>query len=74
MDGYRTIVLSDSDGVTLWSRQGKELSRLFPELSSAVRDQVPLGVVLDGEEAKTAAKSSERPSLEVKHEAEGTHH
>lgn len=48
-DGYRAIVLSDSDGVTLWSRQGKELSRIFPELCAAVRAQVPPGVVLDGE-------------------------
>ncbi|WP_353748064.1 MULTISPECIES: ATP-dependent DNA ligase [unclassified Paenarthrobacter] len=45
----RTIVLSDSEGVTLWSRQSKELSRLFPELCAAVRAQVPPGVVLDGE-------------------------
>ncbi|MFP3581354.1 ATP-dependent DNA ligase [Arthrobacter sp. SIMBA_036] len=48
-DGYRTIVLNDADGVTLWSRQGKELSRIFPELCAAVRGQVPPGVVLDGE-------------------------
>lgn len=45
----RTIILSDSDGVSLWSRQGKELSRIFPELCAAVRFQVPPGVVLDGE-------------------------
>lgn len=45
----RTIILSDSDGVTLWSRQGKELSRIFPDLCAAVRVQVPPGVVLDGE-------------------------
>lgn len=48
-DGFRTIILSDSDGVTLWSRQGKELSRFFPELCAAVRADVPPGVVLDGE-------------------------
>jgi hypothetical protein len=48
-DGFRAIVLSDSDGVTLWSRQGKELSRIFPELCASVRVQVPPGVVLDGE-------------------------
>lgn len=48
-DGYRAIVLNDSDGVTLWSRQGKELSRIFPDLCAAVWAQVPPGVVLDGE-------------------------
>ncbi|UKA52269.1 ATP-dependent DNA ligase (plasmid) [Arthrobacter sp. FW305-123] len=45
----RTIILSDVSGVTLWSRQGKELSRILPELCAAVRAQVPPGVVLDGE-------------------------
>lgn len=45
----RTIVLNDSDRVSLWSRQGKELSRIFPELCEGVRVQVPPGVVLDGE-------------------------
>ncbi len=48
-DGFRAIILSDSDGVTLRSRQGKDLSRIFPELCAAVRAQVPPGVVLDGE-------------------------
>lgn len=45
----RAIILNDSDEATLWSRQGKELSRIFPELCAAVRAQVPPGVVLDGE-------------------------
>ena len=31
-DGYRTVALADPAGVTLWSRQGKELSRILPEL------------------------------------------
>ncbi|WP_314216578.1 ATP-dependent DNA ligase [Pseudarthrobacter equi] len=48
-DGYRTVIQSDSTRVTLWSRQGKELSGIFPDLCAAVRDQVPPGVVLDGE-------------------------
>ncbi|MFE4079217.1 hypothetical protein [Paenarthrobacter sp. YIM B13468] len=48
-DGYRTVAPVDPAGVTLWSRQGKELSRIFPELCAAVRAQVPPGVVLDGE-------------------------
>jgi len=48
-DGFRTIVLSDIEGVTLWSRQGKELTRILPELCAAVQAQVPPGVVLDGE-------------------------
>lgn len=37
------------DGVTIWSRQGKELTRVLPDLSEALQRQVPPGVVLDGE-------------------------
>ncbi|WP_431230734.1 hypothetical protein [Paenarthrobacter nicotinovorans] len=35
--------------MTLWSRQGKELTRILPDLVSAMEAQVPPGVVLDGE-------------------------
>lgn len=48
-DGYRTIALINFDGVTLWSRQGKELTRVLPDLAAALGAQVPPGVVLDGE-------------------------
>ena len=45
----RTIALINFDGVTLWSRQGKELTRVLPDLAAALGAQVPPGVVLDGE-------------------------
>jgi len=48
-DGYRACALVRADGVSLWSRQGKDLSRYFPELLEAVARQVPPGCVLDGE-------------------------
>ncbi|BCW86647.1 putative DNA ligase LigC (plasmid) [Arthrobacter sp. NicSoilE8] len=48
-DGYRTVALVEPAGVTLWSRQGKELTRILPDLVSAMEAQVPPGVVLDGE-------------------------
>lgn len=48
-DGYRTIALVQPDGVTLWSRQGKELTRMLPDLAAAIQEQVPPGVALDGE-------------------------
>jgi ATP-dependent DNA ligase len=35
--------------VTLWSRQGKELTAVLPDLAEALAAQVPPGVVLDGE-------------------------
>ena len=40
-DGYRTIALINFDGVTLWSRQGKELTRVLPDLAVALGTQVP---------------------------------
>ena len=48
-DGYRACALVGAGGVSLWSRQGKELSRYFPELLEALAGQVPPGCVLDGE-------------------------
>jgi ATP-dependent DNA ligase len=48
-DGYRACALVGAGGVSLWSRQGKELSRYFPELLKALAGQVPPGCVLDGE-------------------------
>lgn len=48
-DGYRACALVGAGGVSLWSRQGRELSRYFPELLEALAGQVPPGCVLDGE-------------------------
>ena len=48
-DGYRMCVLVRAGGVSLWSRQGKDLTRYFPDLVEALADQVPPGCVLDGE-------------------------
>lgn len=48
-DGYRCVAVRDDRGVTLWSRQGKQLSGYFPELCSAIVSAVPPGCVIDGE-------------------------
>ncbi|MBD1540552.1 ATP-dependent DNA ligase [Arthrobacter sp. S13_S34] len=48
-DGFRLCALVGSGGVSLWSRQGKDLSRYFPDLAEALAEQVPPGCVLDGE-------------------------
>ncbi|QDG87056.1 ATP-dependent DNA ligase [Pseudarthrobacter sp. NIBRBAC000502770] len=48
-DGYRCIAIHDDHGVTLWSRQGKELTGYFPELTAAFASEVPPGCVVDGE-------------------------
>ncbi|MEV7638078.1 ATP-dependent DNA ligase [Pseudarthrobacter enclensis] len=50
-DGYRACALigAGAGAVSLYSRQGKELSKYFPELLEALAGQVPPGCVLDGE-------------------------
>lgn len=48
-DGYRACALVGAGGVSLYSRQGKELSRYFPDLLEALAGHVPPGCVLDGE-------------------------
>lgn len=48
-DGYRLCALVGTGGVSLWSRQGKDLTRYLPDLQEAIEAQVPPGYVLDGE-------------------------
>lgn len=44
-DGYRAAVLVGAGGVSIWSRNHKELSRYFPELLHAAGTQIPPGCV-----------------------------
>ncbi|WP_299169740.1 ATP-dependent DNA ligase [uncultured Arthrobacter sp.] len=48
-DGYRIVISSAEDATTLWSRQGKDLTRYFPDLAAAAEDQIPPGFIVDGE-------------------------
>jgi len=48
-DGFRCIVFKDGDEVELASRNTKPLTRYFPELVTAMREQLPERCVLDGE-------------------------
>ncbi|WP_328911911.1 MULTISPECIES: ATP-dependent DNA ligase [unclassified Streptomyces] len=48
-DGFRAIVFRDGDEVELGSRSTKPLTRYFPELVAALREQLPARCVLDGE-------------------------
>jgi ATP-dependent DNA ligase len=48
-DGFRCIVFKDGDEVELASRNTKPLTRYFPEVVAAMRDQLPQRCVLDGE-------------------------
>ncbi|MGK5630433.1 ATP-dependent DNA ligase [Streptomyces sp. URMC 123] len=48
-DGFRAIVFRDGDEVVLGSRTGKPLTRYFPEVVAAVRENLPPRCVVDGE-------------------------
>jgi ATP-dependent DNA ligase len=48
-DGFRCLVFKDGDEVELASRNTKPLTRYFPEVVAAVREQLPDRIVLDGE-------------------------
>ena len=48
-DGFRCIVFRDGDEVEMASRNTKPLTRYFPEVVAAIREQLPERCVLDGE-------------------------
>lgn len=48
-DGFRVLVIRDGDRLELSSRNGKSLSRYFPELVATLPAYLPDVVVLDGE-------------------------
>ena len=48
-DGFRCIVFKDGDEVEMTSRNTKPLTRYFPEVAAAIREQLPDRCVLDGE-------------------------
>ncbi len=48
-DGFRCIVFKDGDEVELASRNTKPLTRYFPEVVTAMQEQLPDRCVLDGE-------------------------
>ncbi len=48
-DGFRCILFKDGNEVELTSRNTKPLSRYFPEVLQAAREQLPERCVLDGE-------------------------
>ena len=47
-DGFRAAIVRD-DSVSLWSRNGNDLTAIFPEIAAAAFEQIPDGCVLDGE-------------------------
>ena len=49
VDGWRVLAYKNAAGVRLISRNGRELTRRFPELAAAVAALAPPTLVLDGE-------------------------
>jgi len=48
-DGYRALLFVDDVGCRVQSRRGHDISLSFPDLAEAAAEQLPEGVVLDGE-------------------------
>ncbi len=48
-DGFRCVVFRDGDEVELGSRNERPLTRYFPEVVEAVKEQLPERCVVDGE-------------------------
>jgi ATP-dependent DNA ligase len=48
-DGFRTIVFKDGDEIELGSRNERPMTRYFPELVEALRQNLPARCVVDGE-------------------------
>jgi len=54
-DGFRAIIFRDGDEVEIGSRNGKPMTRYFPELVVALKAQLPERCVVDGEIILVAA-------------------
>ena len=48
-DGFRTIIVKHGDGVDLWSKSGKPLSRYFPEIVDMIAATAIPRMIVDGE-------------------------
>lgn len=48
-DGFRSIVFRDGEDVEIGSRNGRPMTRYFPEIAAAARANLPERCVIDGE-------------------------
>src|ERR1041385_1563298 len=48
-DGFRSIIFRDRDEVEIGSRNERPMTRYFPELVGAFREELPPRCVIDGE-------------------------
>src|ERR1700722_20156700 len=63
LDGYRAQAIREADKVRLLSRNGKDLSKRFPRIVSALNHALPANTVVDGE--IVAADEDGRPSFQA---------
>jgi ATP-dependent DNA ligase len=63
-DGFRCVVFRDGDDVVLGSRNEKPLTRYFPEVVEAVRQNLPQRCVVDGEIVVTGEGGLEFETLQ----------
>ena len=48
-DGYRALVFVEAGACRIQSRQGRDITGSFPEIAAAAIENLPSGVVIDGE-------------------------
>lgn len=48
-DGYRALLFVDDDGCRVQSRRGHDITPAFQDVAAAATEQLPAGLVLDGE-------------------------
>jgi ATP-dependent DNA ligase len=63
-DGFRCIVFRSGDEIELGSRNGKPLTRYFPELVSEIKAQMPDRIVVDGEVVVTGSAGLDFDALQ----------
>src|SRR5690606_12252689 len=72
-DGFRCLaVVDDHQGVTLLSRRSKPLTTRFPEIVTAVYDELPARTTVDGEIVRWADGRLDFAALQRRHRGGGS--
>src|SRR5882757_10588159 len=65
-DGFRAVVFREAEEIQIQSRDGKSLSRYFPELMEPLKRQLPSRCVLDGEIVIASADGLDFDALQLR--------
>jgi ATP-dependent DNA ligase len=65
-DGFRAVIFRDAEEILIQSRDGKSLSRYFPELMEPLKRQLPSRCVLDGEIVIASADGLDFDALQLR--------